>query len=355
MTRKRQGNTVATIVATLVASVAVHVLLWPVGNRVMKLDWGSPPVPLAGGVMEVSLLPLDGAPPDDAEQEQHTPEPPEETQLSDKLVNLDRLIDERPPEDSDYVSEFDNRVDEQTRAPNLRKSPGEVPVDRGDRPDGAKGTSDLASEAPPSPASSAKALAMGRDALAKEGEGKQADSDAPTELAEQGVARRDPGRVGSLSPRGLRGMPDALRRQLGSPGSIDDLEGLEEGAENLLDSRRWKFASFFNRVRNQVADHWHPETVHAANDPDGRVHGTRTRRTKLIISLNRDGSLHRIRLESSSDVDYLDEEAIRAVRAAQPFSNPPPGLVDPQTGLIKFGFAFIFEIHGGRRIFRYRR
>ena len=47
--------------------------------------------------------------------------------------------------------------------------------------------------------------------------------------------------------------------------------------------------------------------------------------------------------------------ATGAVRAAQPFSNPPPGLVDPETGFIDFGFAFIFEIGQSPKIHRYRR
>jgi hypothetical protein len=43
------------------------------------------------------------------------------------------------------------------------------------------------------------------------------------------------------------------------------------------------------------------------------------------------------------------------VRTAAPFVNPPAGLVDEESGLIEFGFGFIFELHGERRIFRYRR
>lgn len=352
MTRERKGSTITTIVGMLVASVGVHVLLWPVGNRVVQLHWGAPPVPIAGGVMEVSLMPLEATPPEKDPEEPDDPEELERTS-KDKLVNLDRLVDERPPESTDQVSEFDNRVDRETRAPNRRQSPGDSQVQPGDRPDGKQGTHDQASDAQPNPAS--KALPMGRDGAARELDGKQADSHAPSKVAEDGVARHDPGRAGSLSPRGLQGLPDALRKQFGSPGSIDDLEGIDEGDENVLNSRRWKYASFFNRVRNGVSEHWNPQVVHRANDPDGRIHGTKTRRTKLIISLNSDGSLNRIRIERSSDVDYLDEEAIRAVRTAQPFSNPPPGLVNPSTGLIEFGFAFIFEIHGGRRIHRYQR
>ena len=165
------------------------------------------------------------------------------------------------------------------------------------------------------------------------------------------------GRLGSLSPAGSPGTRQALLHSLGQPGTFDDLDdSIEEGDENILNSKRWKFASFFNRVRNGVANHWHPEVVHAARDPDGTVYGTKTRKTKLVISLNADGSLHSIEFDAGgeSGVDYLDEEAIRAVRAAAPFANPPPGLVG-KNGKIEFGFGFIFEIHGGARIFRYQR
>jgi TonB family protein len=351
VSRERKSSPIPTIVAVLVASVGVHVLLWPVGNKVMRMHWGASPVPIGGGVMEVSLMPLE-ATPEEKEDEEANPEEPEESK--DRLVNLDRLVEERPPDKTDNVSEFDNRVDRETRAPNRRRTPGDTQTQPGDRPDGAEGSADQESDAQRNPSS--KALNMGRDAAGRELDGKQADSHAPSKTAEDGVARHDPGKAGSLNPRrGLQGLPEAMRRPPGSHGSIDDLDGIDDGDENVLNSRRWKYASFFNRVRNGVSEHWNPQVVHRANDPDGRVHGTKTRRTKLIIFLNPDGSLHRIRIESSSEVDYLDEEAIRAVRTAQPFANPPAGLVNPNTGLIEFGFAFIFEIHGGRRIHRYQR
>jgi TonB family protein len=331
----------------LLGSIGVHVLLWPVGNRVMRMHWGSAPVPIGGGVMEVALMPLEETTP---EKDPDKPDPEVPEPSKDKLVNLDRLVEERPPESTDHVSEFDNRVDRETRAPNRRKTPGDTPSQPGDRPD-ADSSADQQSA--PQQHSSSKPLPLGRDAAARDLDGKRADSQAPR-TDHEGVGN-DPGRTGSLSPRQIRGLPEAMRKQPGSHGSIDDLEGIDDGDENILNSRRWKYASFFNRVRNGVAEHWNPQTVHRANDPDGRVHGTKTRRTKLIISLNPDGSLNRVRIEASSDVDYLDAEAIRAVRTAQPFANPPPGLVDPNTGLIEFGFAFIFEIHGGRRIHRYQR
>ena len=137
--------------------------------------------------------------------------------------------------------------------------------------------------------------------------------------------------------------------------SARSLGELDPAAENLLNTKRTKYASFFNRVRNAVAQHWHPEVIHAARDPHGKIYGNKTRTTRLRISLNQDGSVHRIWVDRPSGVDYLDEEAIRSVRAAAPFTNPPKQLVDAETGYIDFSFNFILMIDGSKRIFRYKR
>jgi TonB family protein len=338
------------VIAAIGASIVFHLAMWPVGNRVVAWGSGGQPLPTSSGIMEVSLLPP--APVEKPEEELSEEDRPQ-LDSDKKLVKLDSLEEqERPPEDTNYVSEFDSRVDKETRAPKRRPRPGAVTPPTGDRPDGKQGQSDRSSEARRPNAS--QALPLGGRSSSNDGEGRDADR-SEAEPADDGTMSNDAGKAAAnLSPRGVQGL-DGLRKQWGTPGSYDDLDDIEEGDGTFLNSRRWKFASFFNRVRDQVAEHWHPEVLHASNDPDSRKYGTKTRRTKLMISLNSDGSLHRIRLERSSDVDYLDEEAIRAVRAAQPFANPPPGLVNPETGHIDFGFAFIFEINGGTRIFRYRK
>jgi TonB family protein len=333
----------------IVSSLAFHLAMWPVGDRVVGWGGDAGPLPQSGGIMEVALLPLQEA----QDAEETPPDPERILDPQDQLVRLDALENETPPPDTSYVSEFDNTVAQQTRAPKTRPRPGADAQPAGDRPDGQRGESEPSPSSPTHPLARALPL-RGRDARSEAGEGTDSARDRATPEPD-GERPADPGAAGAkLSPRGVPGL-DGLRREWGSPGSYDDIEDAEDGDQNVLNSRRWKYGSFFNRVRDQVAQHWHPEVLHATHDPDGRVHGTKTRRTGLIISLNADGSLHRIRMEKSSDVDYLDEEAIRAVRAAQPFVNPPPQLVDPNSGKIEFGFAFIFEINGGTRIFRYRR
>jgi len=335
-----------TLGVTLGVSALAHLLLWPISEVVIGGGKGGKRMPAAGGAMEVSLL--------DPDEDPDDPDEVLERKLAEgegKLVQLDRVPDERPPEeDTEHISEFDSRVAHETRAPNQRPQPGSAST-AGDRPDGRRGQSDTARPSESNARAQALALLPG----ANDG---SADSDATDDnpVGTTSDLPRAGGKPASLSPSGSPGTREALRKSLGEPGSFDDLDDkIEEGDETVLNSKRWKYASFFNRVRSSVSNHWRPEVVHAARDPDGSVFGTKTRKTKLIIKLNSDGSLHGIELEGESGVDYLDEEAIRAVRTAAPFANPPPGLVDRKTGRIEFGFAFIFEIHGGTKIFRYRR
>lgn len=333
VTRRSNRTSIGVAVAALAVSVVAHLVLWLV-SRGLPFAGDPPPLPQGDGVMEVSLV-------DPREAEEKA----EDEKLPESLVDLDYVEREEAPDDAKYTAEFDNNPSKQFRAPKNRR--GQTAV--GDRPDAED--RDPSTGKPDQRAG--KALPLG----GREANAGDEDSSKPGEAHEPGNAgpqSRDV-RPPTLSPRGVRGLPNALREDWGRPGTHDAIdEELDVGPGNMLETKRNKYASFFNRVRNGVAQHWHPEVVHAANDPDGRVHGTKTRRTRLLISLNPDGSLHRVRLDASSNVDYLDEEAIRAVRQAAPFVNPPPGLVDEGSGLIEFGFAFIFEIHGGRRIFRYR-
>jgi TonB family protein len=342
MRRRDDSSTLVVVVAMLLASLLLHLLLWPLGQTLMQLAWTTPPRPPESGWMQVQL--------EDEEAPEEEPAPPVVDKPVGKLVKQDRVRKEEIPEDAKHVAEFDQKVDHETRAPTGRPKAGAAPTVQGHAPD--------ADNRPPTP-----------NLLDPRPKDPQPAPDSPGEADE---GRGDPALPKVPNPRsllptkpdlgptgrpGLRGNPaESMEGAPGRHGTMDDIDGVEDGDINQLNSRRWKYASFFNRVRDQVAQHWHPDVVHAARDPDGRRYGTATRVTRLLIRLNPDGSLKAVKVDKSADVDFLDEEAIRAVRAAQPFANPPAGLVDPETGFIDFGFGFIFEIESGKpRIFRYRR
>jgi TonB family protein len=137
----------------------------------------------------------------------------------------------------------------------------------------------------------------------------------------------------------LRPSEDVLERALGG-GSVDHLEDVEEGETTALNAKQWKYASFFNRTKRQVSQNWNPNRVVQSEDPRGNVYGVRDRITVLRVTLDATGHLLDVIVANTSGFESLDEEAIRAFRAAEPFPNPPPELVDQRSGRISFQFGF---------------
>jgi TonB family protein len=197
---------------------------------------------------------------------------------------------------------------------------------------------------------------------------KLATTDGISPRQGEGGIRRPPGETapagggeaggGASEPRppNLRPSEDLLERAVGG-GSVDHLEDAESGDFTALNSRKWKYATFFNRLKRQVAQNWHPDQVYLRRDPTGNVYGTRDRLTVLQVSLKPNGSVAKIFVSKKSGVDFLDDEAVRAFQEAQPFPNPPGGLVDTRSNLITFSFGFHFQIGGGRgnwKVFRYQ-
>jgi TonB family protein len=141
----------------------------------------------------------------------------------------------------------------------------------------------------------------------------------------------------------------------GAP-SNDYIKDVPKGEETMLNSKEFRYATFFNRVKRGVSDHWNPGEVYLRHDPYGNIYGVKDRYTVLNVVLNSDGGLSDVSVAHSSGGGYLDDEAGHAFQLASPFPNPPQGLLE-NDGLIRFQFGFFFEI-GDRpkiRAFRFRR
>ncbi len=133
----------------------------------------------------------------------------------------------------------------------------------------------------------------------------------------------------------------------------DHLKDVEEGDGTFLSTREWKYASFFNRVKQSVGQNWDPNTQMRLRDPSGQIYGGRDRYTMLTVTLDQTGRLKDAFVEKSSGLDFLDLEAIKAFERAQPFPNPPPGLLATDA-TVRFQFGFFLELSGrpGMRLFR---
>ena len=122
-------------------------------------------------------------------------------------------------------------------------------------------------------------------------------------------------------------------------------EDIELGDGTYLNTRSFKYASFFNRFHRSVSQHWNPITEYRRRDPTGHVYGPRSRYTVLEVELDAEGALISSKVLRSSGLDFLDREAVASLKRAQPFPNPPAGLLDDD----RIFFSFGFQVKYGRR------
>ncbi len=139
-------------------------------------------------------------------------------------------------------------------------------------------------------------------------------------------------------------------------GRKNHLADIDDGNETALNAKRWVYATFFNRIKERVRDHWKPAEEYQRRDPTGKIYGAEDRYTLLQVSLKADGSLSNVSVTHTCGLDFLDDTAVTAFKEAQPFINPPRKLVEDGHGFVTFGFGFFFEVSGAPRLrmFRYK-
>ncbi len=145
-----------------------------------------------------------------------------------------------------------------------------------------------------------------------------------------------------------------IQKRMGSLSDNDAIRDLPKGDETLLNSKRFVYWSFFERVKRQVESQWEPQEAILEWDPQLRRAGKKDRLTILKVVLDSQGRLLSLKVLRRSGLRYLDNEAMRAFKAAQPFPNPPKGLMD-QHGRIVFSFGFLVQFGGGGVRFFWRR
>jgi TonB family protein len=242
----------------------------------------------------------------------------------------------RTPVESKYLAETNNRIERETRAreqtnvwsratPKTQANPTAAPA--------AKGQPAPPAQSAPPP--SFLPSLLGRRPLPVFDE---PHSPGGTEAS---AKSEEPSPIGTANGTERSG-GDATE---GGGAPNDDLSNLPAGDGTFLNTREWRYASFFNRVKQAVSARW---------DPNGRLRsrnrdvGSGDRMTLVHVSLRPDGSLAEAYVAKSSGVDELDQEAIRSFEKAQPFANPPAALVE--NGRIRFSFGFTVtsgELGGG--------
>lgn len=139
-----------------------------------------------------------------------------------------------------------------------------------------------------------------------------------------------------------------VSEQNGNNGTNDSIDA-EEGEETSLNTIEFKYASFFNRVKREIAANWNPLDILKSQDPTGKLYMFKARKTILLVTLDKEGYIIKISVTQSSNVDFLDEEAINSLKRCIQFVNPPKGLI--KNGKIEFYFGYVVSYSFRGRIF----
>lgn len=277
------------------------------------------------------------------------PETPEEL-LNGQVVETARPEREQAPKNAKYLGRYDMTVAKETKATG-RKAQGR----------------DLGRVAIANPSSLQSPQSSSRDptqlpqqaARATKSSGGPAQPAVEAQLG-PGIGpapqpERQAGQSGSVVVRGAdNGLllpstsPGNVLRNLqalsGAPGSNDYLPDVDdEGDTNLLNTRKFRYWDYFQRVKDRVSQEWEPGRIWRERDPTGQRYGVKNRLTIVRVTLDPEGALKQLRVAKESGLEFLDDEARRAFAAASPFPNPPAGLRNDR-GEIEFQFGFLFEI-----------
>jgi TonB family protein len=367
--RERPGRrVVVAVLASGVINAAIFLILVHVGAF---------QVPAPVDVKRVSLAPISasrwaanraiaGAPAEPRPATPFTmprpppPPPVPEDKPKGQVVDLGQT-NEKTPKDARFLAEHDSSVEKETRSRHA-KAGYERPLPTPSAP---------SAKAPSLPGQDGRADRSvpgleGKAGAKRAAEQKVAVAHPPSaegELPgprprEGGAPAPAPGaggeggerRAGSPSEKALI-TPGTLARIAGGP-APDHLEGVEEGESTFLNAKGWKYATYFNRIKQAVAATWDPLSPLDARDPDRTMFGYKDRFTLLGVTLDDSGHLKSLVVEQTSGVEFLDRAAMTAFRTAQPFMNPPRGIVD-ERGEIRFSFGFFLEMgRSGLRIYR---
>lgn len=278
-------------------------------------------------------------------EEEPEPELPEDMQVVE--VPDQPEPDQPEPVDTRYVSTKTTRTEKETRsersAPPQRAAAGKAnvrEVSEVQSPDSQSAEETVTSE-------EAAELKLA-DAAAELPEDRSGERPAKS-VVERG---QEPKLL--LPPTSDRAALANLQALAGDFTSSDHLPDVDRDRSTVLNANRYKHADFFLRVKRAVERHWNPAQVYRTRDPTGQVYGVKDRYTVLRITLSEEGRLISMLTTRDSGLDFMDDEARQAFRRAQPFPNPPEGLLDPKNEIV-FEFGFFFEITGGRHRFNWRR
>lgn len=127
--------------------------------------------------------------------------------------------------------------------------------------------------------------------------------------------------------------------------SNDFMEDVKKGNETYINTQKFAYAAYFNKMKQAISRNWSPNTAIMVNDPTGRLYTKKDRFTELKVFISDRGKLVKAKVVTSCGVDFLDREAINAFKMAAPFAPPPEILLNKDRQLeVRFSFI-LWRLH----------
>lgn len=303
----------AALLVFFVGSVWLHVSALGVAYLLNTRfpQWFAPP-PAAAARIELVSLPSDAAIADDEplpEEEipEEEPERPKE-EPDGQLVEIAPPEDQTPPEDAQYLAEFNSRVPEETRAEQFKINP-EVLAKQYSEEEKVQVTGeqveDLNIDKP------ATGATVGNDRFDPDRDGALAALPSPFT-----VTNKD----GADAP-----VPSAAIQSLLQGAPQNDLLREKKGAETALNAKEYQYASYIMRIRRLVNFYWNQNLQNLP--PSVRLVKPQYT-TDVNAVLDGNGALELVEVAETSGSPELDDCVVRAFHLAGPFPNPPAGLIE---------------------------
>lgn len=138
------------------------------------------------------------------------------------------------------------------------------------------------------------------------------------------------------------GLKTGKGRKAGLSQRNDYIEDLPLGDFTKLNTTEYKYYGFFFRIKQKLEQFWGNsiQTVARKMFKQGRrIPANKHYITSLVISMDQNGKILKVDVDSTSGVRELDGAAIGAFNKAGPFPNPPKGLIKNGVATIRWKFA----------------
>lgn len=272
--------------------------------------------PVVPEQVEVEYIPADELTPP-TEQAELNEKKKVAAKLLDQIVEQQKQLNDEKPEDSRFLSAFDQKVVKQTRAERNAKFNNTA---QGGQPDEG----------------------------VKEGD---KESQAQVDKPERNKRDKEAGELPELKdlmPKyALMPGPKAPKLdENGNPSATDDhLKDVQSGLQTLLSTREFVYYAYYARIKDALRQHWEPnvrEKVKIIYRQGRTIASATDRVTQVMVTLNKKGELIKVEVLTQSGLESLDGAAVEAFRQASPFPNPPKGMVESD-GTVKIRWDFVLE------------